>query len=113
MRRSSTAAGQTRPAFDDDQTAQEVKAEVTSSIATFGAGCFWCVEGVFARITGVTLVMSGYAGGHKENPTYKEVCSETTGHTEVIQVSYDPSVISFQQLVKIFFTVHDPTTKDQ
>jgi len=57
--------------------------------------------------------MSGYAGGHKENPTYKEVCSETTGHTEVIQVSYDPSVISFQQLVKIFFTVHDPTTKDQ
>ncbi|GIV38976.1 MAG: hypothetical protein KatS3mg033_0776 [Thermonema sp.] len=79
-------------------------------IATFGGGCFWCIEAVFQRIKGVEKVVSGYAGGHKPNPTYKEVCSGTTGHAEVCQIYYDPRQISYQELLEVFFTAHDPTT---
>ena len=77
--------------------------------ATFGGGCFWCVEAVFDQLLGVESVTSGYAGGHTENPTYKEVCSGKTGHAEVIQVEFEPSVISYDELLEVFWTVHDPT----
>jgi len=78
--------------------------------ATLAAGCFWCVEAVFDDLQGVEDVVSGYAGGHTENPTYKEVCSETTGHAEVVQMRFDPEVLSFADLLRVYFTVHDPTT---
>ena len=78
--------------------------------ATFGGGCFWCLEPLYDSLKGVTDVVSGYAGGHTVNPTYQQVCSETTGHAEVIQVKFDPSVISYQEILEVFFTMHDPTT---
>lgn len=78
--------------------------------ATLGAGCFWCVEAVFDDLEGVEDVVSGYAGGHTENPTYKEVCSETTGHAEVAQIKFDPSILTYADLLRVFFAVHDPTT---
>jgi peptide-methionine (S)-S-oxide reductase len=78
--------------------------------ATLGAGCFWCVEAVFDDLKGVTDVVSGYSGGHTENPTYREVCSETTGHAEVAQIEFDPEELSFADLLRVFFAVHDPTT---
>lgn len=77
--------------------------------ATLGAGCFWCVEAVFDDLKGVEDVVSGYSGGHKENPTYQEVCSETTGHAEVAQIKFDPAELSFKDLLRVFFTVHNPT----
>lgn len=77
--------------------------------AIFGGGCFWCVEAVFDQLLGVESVTSGYAGGHKENPTYKEVTEGTTGHAEVIQVVFDPNKIAFDELLDVFWTVHDPT----
>jgi peptide-methionine (S)-S-oxide reductase len=81
-----------------------------SETATLAAGCFWCVEAVFDDLIGVEDVVSGYSGGHKDNPTYQEVCSESTAHAEVIQLIFDPSVISFKEILQVFFTVHDPTT---
>ena len=78
--------------------------------ATFGAGCFWCVEAVFQNLKGVEKVVSGYAGGRNKNPTYKEVCSGLTGHAEVIEITYDPAIISFTELLEIFWKTHDPTT---
>ncbi|MXR42405.1 peptide-methionine (S)-S-oxide reductase MsrA [Halobaculum sp. WSA2] len=77
--------------------------------ATFGGGCFWCIEAAFEEIDGVDGVTSGYAGGHAEDPSYREVCAGTTGHAEVVQVTYDPSVITYEELLEVFFTVHDPT----
>lgn len=77
--------------------------------ATLAAGCFWCVEAVFDDLVGVEDVVSGYSGGHTENPTYQEVCSETTGHAEVVQIKFDPSQLSYADLLRVFFTVHDPT----
>ncbi len=77
--------------------------------ATLAAGCFWCVEAVFDDLQGVEDVVSGYSGGHTENPTYQQVCSETTGHAEVVQIRFDPSVLSFADLLRVYFTVHDPT----
>ncbi len=78
--------------------------------ATFGEGCFWCVEAVFQRLKGVEKVVSGYAGGTVDNPTYKQVCAGTTGHAEVCQITYDSSVISFKELLEVFWQTHDPTT---
>lgn len=78
--------------------------------ATLAAGCFWCVEAVFDDLVGVEDVVSGYTGGHKQNPTYQEVCSETTGHAEAVQIKFDPDVLSYDDLLRIYFTVHDPTT---
>ena len=78
--------------------------------ATLGAGCFWCVEAVFDDLKGVESVESGYSGGHTENPTYQQVCSETTGHAEVAQINFDPNEISFKEVLQVFFAVHDPTT---
>lgn len=77
--------------------------------ATFGAGCFWCVEAMFQNIKGVTKVESGYSGGHVKKPTYKEVCNGTTGHAEVIQVTYDPDIVSYETLLEAFWLAHDPT----
>src|SRR6266511_1370613 len=77
--------------------------------ATFGAGCFWGVEYVFRRVPGVVDVQVGYSGGIKENPTYREVCSHTTGHAEVTQVTFDPDRVSFDQLLEVFWAMHDPT----
>jgi peptide-methionine (S)-S-oxide reductase len=79
-------------------------------IATLGAGCFWCVEAVFDDLKGVEDVVSGYSGGEIENPTYREVCSGSTGHAEVIQIKFNPQEISFRDILRVFFTVHDPTT---
>jgi peptide-methionine (S)-S-oxide reductase len=78
--------------------------------ATFGSGCFWCTEAVFLRVEGVKSVVSGYAGGTKENPSYEQVCTGNTGHAEVVQVTYDPKVISYDEVLKIFWQTHDPTT---
>lgn len=79
-------------------------------IATFGNGCFWCTEAIFQELKGVSKAVSGYMGGEVKNPTYKEVCSGTTGHAEVLQITYDPSVISFDELLEVFWKTHDPTT---
>jgi peptide-methionine (S)-S-oxide reductase len=79
-------------------------------LATFGSGCFWCTEAIFLNVNGVTKVESGYSGGKVKNPTYKEVCSGLTGHAEVIQLTYDPSVITYEELLEIFWKTHDPTT---
>jgi peptide-methionine (S)-S-oxide reductase len=78
--------------------------------AVFGGGCFWCVEAIYAEVKGVISATSGYSGGNVENPSYKQVCTGTTGHAEVCRIIYDPSVISFNKLLEIFWTVHDPTT---
>ncbi len=83
---------------------------MNKQLATFGGGCFWCTEAVFQQIKGVERVVSGYAGGHVENPTYREVCGKQTGHAEVIQIEYDADVISYETLLEIFWTTHDPTT---
>lgn len=80
------------------------------SKATLGAGCFWCVEAVFLELQGIYSVVSGYMGGHMENPTYKAVCSGTTGHAEVAQILFDPNVISYEEILEVFWVSHDPTT---
>jgi peptide-methionine (S)-S-oxide reductase len=79
-------------------------------VATFGAGCFWCVEAIFQSLEGVTSVVSGYAGGSVDHPTYEEVCTGTTGHAEVCQITYNPDRITYEELLTVFFQAHDPTT---
>jgi len=79
-------------------------------VATFGAGCFWCTEAVFLNVKGVSKVVSGYEGGKVKNPTYREVCTGETGHAEVTQITYDPSKVSFEDLLEVFWNTHDPTT---
>ncbi len=81
--------------------------------ATFAGGCFWCTEAIFKRLKGVSSVLPGYSGGDVENPTYEEVCNENTGHAEAIQIEFDPKVISYELLLKIFFYIHNPTTINQ
>jgi peptide-methionine (S)-S-oxide reductase len=81
--------------------------------ATFGGGCFWCIEAAFEQLDGVEAVVSGYAGGHTDDPSYREVCSGSTGHAEVVQVEYDPDDIGYNELLEVFFTVHDPTQLDR
>jgi peptide-methionine (S)-S-oxide reductase len=83
---------------------------MNTDTATFGNGCFWCTEALFQELNGVTSVASGYSGGHVVNPTYEEVCEKNTGHAEVIQIVYDPSVITFDELLEVFWQTHDPTT---
>jgi peptide-methionine (S)-S-oxide reductase len=92
------------------ETIKTAGEDANAAVATFGGGCFWCTEAVFENVKGVKSAVSGYAGGTKENPTYKEVCNETTGHAEVIQVQYDPKQVSYETLLQIFFETHDPTT---
>jgi peptide-methionine (S)-S-oxide reductase len=85
----------------------------TLRVATLGSGCFWCTEAVFQRVKGVHRVVSGYSGGHDPKPTYKAVCSGETGHAECIQVTYDPAVISYAEVLRIFWKMHDPTTRNR
>ncbi len=84
--------------------------ENNSEVAVFGGGCFWCTEAVFLEIKGVKSVASGYSGGHVANPNYYQVCDETTGHAEVVRIEFDPSQITFSELLEVFFATHDPTT---
>jgi len=80
-----------------------------SETAILGGGCFWCTEAAFSELSGVTAVQSGYAGGHVERPTYKQVCTGQTGHAEVVEVTFNPEIISFEDILRVFFTIHDPT----
>lgn len=82
----------------------------TKEVATIAGGCFWCLDAVYVQLKGVEKVVSGYIGGKKANPTYKEVCGGNTGHAEAVQITYDPKIISYEDLLNIFFTIHDPTT---
>src|SRR5665213_1891077 len=79
-------------------------------IATLGGGCFWCLEAVYREAAGVASVVSGYTGGARPNPTYQEVCAGTSGHVEVVQVVFDPAILSYRDILEMFFTTHDPTT---
>jgi peptide-methionine (S)-S-oxide reductase len=81
-----------------------------TELATLAGGCFWCLEAVYQELRGVSKVESGYTGGDAPNPTYREVCAGTTGHAEAVQLTFDPNVVSFRELVEVFFTIHDPTT---
>jgi peptide-methionine (S)-S-oxide reductase len=86
---------------------------MTNQTAMFGAGCFWGVEWVFAQVPGVTSAVSGYSGGHTEDPSYREVCSHTTGHAEVVRVTFDPESVTYEQLLEVFWAMHDPTQLDR
>jgi len=90
----------------------EDKAE-SNEIATLGGGCFWCTEAVFQELEGVSVVESGYTGGDKPNPTYHEICMGNTGHAEVVQVHFDPALITYREILEVFFATHDPTTLNQ
>ena len=83
---------------------------VAREVATLGGGCFWCLEAVFDGLAGVDSVESGYSGGHLENPTYDDICGGDTGHAEVVRITFDPAVVSFADLLEVFFVIHDPTT---
>ncbi len=111
------ACGQTKPNAQKNMQTQEKTPIVQTSVnkdgletATFGAGCFWCVEAVFQQLEGVKTVVSGYTGGKVENPTYQQVSAGTSGHAEVIQLTYDPKVVTFPELLEVFWQTHDPTT---
>ncbi|MCC6690911.1 MAG: peptide-methionine (S)-S-oxide reductase MsrA [Bacteroidia bacterium] len=99
-----TKTKQTKPMKTEDVSFKNL------DTATFGAGCFWCVEAVYQQVRGVIAVSSGYSGGKLQNPTYKEVCTGTTGHAEVTQLFFDPKQVNFEQLLEVFWKVHDPTT---
>lgn len=86
---------------------------MNTQVATLGGGCFWCIEAIFNDMKGVTSAISGYAGGHVKNPSYEAVCAHRTGHAEVVQVTFDPSVITYHDILDIFFSIHDPTTLDR
>jgi peptide-methionine (S)-S-oxide reductase len=94
----------------DQQRTQQSGTSSKKEVATLGGGCFWCLEAVYDELNGVAKVESGYAGGMMPDPTYEEVCSGTTGHAEVVQVTFDPQLVSFKEILEIFFTIHDPTT---
>ncbi|MBW8268065.1 peptide-methionine (S)-S-oxide reductase MsrA [Caldovatus aquaticus] len=82
-------------------------------VATLGGGCFWCLDAVYRELAGVSRVVCGYAGGQVPNPTYEQVCGKATGHAEVVQIAFDPQVVSYADLLRVFFAIHDPTTKDR
>jgi peptide-methionine (S)-S-oxide reductase len=90
-----------------------MSAQPARELATLGGGCFWCLEAVFKDLRGVESVVSGYAGGDVENPTYEQVCGGRTGHAEVVQIAFDPQVLTYRDMLDVFFTIHDPTTKDR
>jgi peptide-methionine (S)-S-oxide reductase len=101
------------PAFDGTDEEADPTPPGDTQLATFGSGCFWCTEAVFQQIKGVTRVVSGYSGGSVPNPTYAQICTGTTGHAEVVQVTFDPAVISYPELLEVFWRSHDPTTRDR
>jgi peptide-methionine (S)-S-oxide reductase len=98
-----------QPLYSDALTPPAPRLET----ATLGGGCFWCLEAIFEEVAGVNKVVSGFAGGHTDRPSYREVCGGDTGHAEVIQITYDPAVVSYDELLAIFFSMHDPTTVDR
>jgi peptide-methionine (S)-S-oxide reductase len=101
-------------ANDEAMTEEDaMTAQAGHEAATLGGGCFWCLEAVFKDLRGVVSVMSGYAGGHVENPSYEVVCGKKTGHAEVVRVVFDPTELSYADLLRVFFTIHDPTTRDR
>ncbi len=87
--------------------------ETTFEVATLGGGCFWCIDAIFEQVKGVIKTEVGYSGGHVPSPTYEQVCTGTTGHAEVVQISFNPQVITYREILEIFFAVHDPTTKNR
>ncbi len=105
------ACAQKKSSNEKKQSSMEMKS--TYSTATLGAGCFWCVEAIFQRLNGVVSVESGYSGGHVPNPTYEQVCTKTTGHVEVCRLIYDTTVVSFDEILEVFWKTHDPTTMDR
>ncbi len=113
---SSRLPSQDMPTSDNRGQFSEKETDVMQSsyeLATFGNGCFWCTEAIFLRLKGVRSVVPGYSGGHVDNPTYEEVCSGTTGHAESVQISYDPAIVSFDDLLEVFWKTHDPTTRNR
>lgn len=92
---------------------QTITSDMKTETATFGAGCFWCVEAVFQELKGILKVESGFMGGTLPNPTYRDVCTGTTGHAEVARITFDPSIISYEELLEVFWTTHDPTTMNR
>jgi peptide-methionine (S)-S-oxide reductase len=100
----------TKKNISKDMTTNTNSSNTTTDTATFGTGCFWCTEAIFQQLDGVIKSTSGYSGGHVDNPSYKDVCTGTTGHAEVIQVVYDPKKITFDELLEVFWQTHDPTT---
>lgn len=98
---------------DAGNAAREAQGSHAMQVVTLGGGCFWCLEAIFDRLQGVTEVESGYSGGRTPNPTYQEVCSGGTDHAEVVQVTFAPAVVSLRELLEIFFTLHDPTTRNR
>jgi len=110
----STSCNDTRGEAPNENSERENMSETENTkLATFGGGCFWCVEAVFQRLDGVVSVRSGYTGGMVKDPTYEQICTGKTGHAEVCQVRFDPEKIGFDELLEVFFNTHDPTTKDR
>ncbi len=106
----SCAQSKQKPTKPVSKATTETMQNSNLATATFGNGCFWCTEAIFQQLKGVESVASGYSGGSVKNPSYREVCDGTTGHAEVLQVLFDPTVISYEKLLQVFFTTHDPTT---
>lgn len=106
--RASDTVTATKPVMNTNESKSSPATQ--TEIADFGGGCFWCMEAVFERLPGVVSVTSGFAGGTTENPTYKEVCTETTGHAEVTEIAFDPTKLSYDKLLEVFWQAHDPTT---
>lgn len=113
--RSATARESPAIAMPDEQEGDSKSdgSKKEMAIATFGGGCFWCVEAAFEQLEGVSSVVSGYEGGHVKNPTYEQVCTKKTGHIEVCQIHFDPEIVSFDELLSVFFKIHDPTSRDR
>lgn len=108
-----TTSGDSSPSSEKQAGKQVMDQKTEFRLATFGSGCFWRTEAIFERLKGVEKVVSGYSGGHVDNPTYEQVCTGATGHAESIQVTYDPSKISYNALLEVFWKTHDPTTKNR
>jgi peptide-methionine (S)-S-oxide reductase len=105
-----SACGQKAKSQEITKTSKSSKELSNYQVAYFGSGCFWCVEAIYESVKGVAEVESGYAGGHVENPTYEDVCTGTTGHAETVKIYYDSSIVSYDELLKVFYDSHDPTT---
>ncbi len=107
------AQNQTKVIKNNSPQKEKKTMNTNLEIATFGGGCYWCMEAIFQRLDGIVKVESGFSGGQVKNPTYREVCTGTTGHAEVIQITFEPAKVPFSEILKVFFTMHDPTTLNQ